>query len=463
MSLPIASDAERRMVVAPKHATALRPLVLGSLAFVIIGTMIGTLALLHIHLALGPVAVAWLQIHGQQQLFGFLLPFVMGFASYLFPRLAAGRPLRRWRTLLWSGGFMLTACETILGQMLATGAVRKDLLHFSACLVATGCCSAAWALSGPLAELRRRRGHAHGRGYEAMLEFALLLLAAAGITDGVGLWLAGSTPGWTIPLGLAAAAERLGIQGFAVGTAIAVSARMFPGFLGVDPRRARPQAWLVTTWVLAEALGAAGAITASSRLTLVADSLFALAVIPMAFRLGLGRSRGGPAIDRSQDPFFPWGARPAYALLVLAAVVRPVVDLAEQLGFPVNGLWWDAARHVLVIGFLMTLIAAMAGRLAPGFAGRRLAFPPLRAFACLGFAGAALLRTAEAFAGQWGPPQLLWVSAMSGPLAAAAFLALAICLGITLLRGRTTPSARRDQEQATRPLASGPNGADWSR
>jgi len=58
------------------------------------------------------------------------------------------------------------------------------------------------------------------------------------------------------------------------------------------------------------------------------------------------------------------------------------------------------------------------------------------------FPVSAILRAAESFANLWGMPSLLWVSAASGLLAAAAFVAPGGCVGATLLMSRRslTPS-----------------------
>ncbi|MHB8416685.1 MAG: NnrS family protein [Myxococcales bacterium] len=424
-----------RPLGAPKHGPLLRPLVLGAFASVLVGGSIGAWALLRLQLALGPVDAGWLQAHGQEQVFGFLLPFVMGFASYLFPRVAAGRPLRRRRSL-WGGGVALLAGSALaLAQVAAPEPARGVLLRLAGSLVPAGALTAAFALDGPFADLRRSRSQATDRHYEILLELSLGCLALAGLADGAALWAASARLDPALSSGLASAAERLGIEGFAVGTALGLSSRMFPGFLGVDPRRSRPPPWAILAWALAALLGAAGSAAAVPRLESMGDGLFAVPAVFLALELGFGNTRGGPAIDRTRDPIFPWGARLAYLFLITAALVRAAADLASEWGLPAHAFWWDAARHELVLGFLMTLIATMAGRLAPGFAGRRLRAPFLRTFACFAFPAAALLRAAEAVAGQWGPPGLLGASAASGPLAFLALLALAVSVTATLLGG----------------------------
>lgn len=185
-------------------------------------------------------------------------------------------------------------------------------------------------------------------------------------------------------------------------------------------------------WAASVVLGGFADASGSFRLQSVADVLFAAGIVPLSLQLGLARTAQGPAIDRTRDPFFPVGARAAYALLALAGLIGAAAGAADLSGAPAHTLWLDARRHLLTIGFLLTLVATMAGRLAPGFAGRPLALPGLRTFAVLGFATSALLRALEGVAGQWGPAALLWASALSGPLAAAALFALAASIAATL-------------------------------
>jgi hypothetical protein len=245
------------------------------------------------------------------------------------------------------------------------------------------------------------------------------------------------------------------VDGFAVGMSFGISARMFPGFLGIDPATAYPAAhsgyrrsatsdagfWLsVAAWSSGVAATAAGYLLELGRLRGAGEWLFDAGCIGLALRYGLGRRSKHVAIDRSQDPLFPLGARAAYALLVSAVVIGGIAGGADLFGSTADPIWRDVRRHLIALGFLLTLITTMAGRLAPGYAGRPLAWPGLRMFALLGFPVSAILRAAEGFANLWGMPSLLWVSAASGLLAAAAFVALTGCVVATLLTSRRSPT-----------------------
>jgi hypothetical protein len=392
--------------------------------------------LLRIQLALGEVEPFWKQVHGQLQVFGFIVPLVLGFGTYLVPRIAGGRPIRAGLalpSLLALGGAAVLAVVALFGG--GTEGVRRAL----AVLVAVGTVVGAICLEASLRGARR--------GHERLLQASIVFLALSGLSDAAAWWL--SSEG-DLAAGFAAAAWRLGVEGFAIGMALAVSARMFSGFLGIEPSmsfspaaragvaRERVFGAASALWAASVAIGGVAAIVGSFRFERVADILFAAGAVPLAFQLGLARVKGGPAIDRTRDPLFPFGARASYALFAAAGLLGAAVAVADLADFRVNSLWFDARRHLLTIGFLLTLIATMAGRLAPGFAGRPLALPKLRAFAMAGFAVAAVARSLEGVAGQWGPDWLLWLSALSGTLAVAALLALAISVGGTLLTDRRT-------------------------
>ena len=425
--------------MAPKHPLLLRPFALAALAAALAGSTLGAILLLRIHLALGPVDPLWIKVHGQAQVFGFIVPLVLGFGTYLVPRIAAGNPVRAGLAAPALAALILAAAADFAVPLVSGGAALA-LRRALALLVAAGSLAGAACLEAPLGA--RRRHPARRRGYELLLEASLAFLALGGLADAAGWWP--STEG-ELSAGLASAAWRLAIEGFAIGMALAVSARMFPGFLGVPPEladrrrphRARDRIFLAaaSAWAASVVLGSAGAMAGLDWLERTADLLFAIGVVPLSLQLGLASTSGGPDIDRTRDRVFPFGARTAYALLVAGAVVGAAAGGADLLGLPVHSLWLDARRHLINVGFLLTLIATMAGRLAPGFAGRPLALPWLRVFALAGFAASALLRALEGVAGQWGPAELLWISGFSGPLAALALLALAVSLGATLLHG----------------------------
>jgi hypothetical protein len=439
-------------VTTPKHPLLLRPFAAVALVAALCGSTLGAILLWRIQIALGPVDPLWKQVHGQAQVFGFLVPLVLGFGTYLVPRVVSGYPVRVG--LAGPSLFALAlAAAADFAVPFVSGTAGTWLRRALAILIACGTLAGAACLHAPMAA-RRRQGERR-RGHETLLLLALAFLALGGMADAAAWWISAPGPEPDLPPALASAAWRLSLEGFALGMAFAISARMFSGFLGVEPalgdplgRRppgpaGRDRAFFLAgaAWAASVVLGGAGALLGMNGVERMGDVLFAAGAVPLSLRLGLASTAGGPAIDRTRDPLFPFGARTAFALLVGAALVGAGAGVADLLGLRVHSLWLDARRHLINIGFLLTLIATMAGRLAPGFAGRPLALPWLRAFAMGGFALSAALRALEGIAGQWGPEGLLWLSALSGPLGALAFFALAASLGTTLVLSRRQGSA----------------------
>ncbi|MDQ3262782.1 MAG: cbb3-type cytochrome c oxidase subunit I [Myxococcota bacterium] len=428
----------------------LRPFALLALATGLAGSTLGFILLIQAQWANVGVGWPWRQVHGQLQVFGFLIPFVTGFAIYLVPRVAGGQPIRhRWLARLALGGQAVGVVWVALASTLDQGGGWPRRLAAASVLVGT--LSAALALRGPVAAHARAVGGRSKVGYLWLLEGAVAFLALAGAADAWALWSSG--PHGLLQEVWAQAAYRLGIEGFAVGMALAIAARMFTGFLGLAPgstypaersayRRAPGKVfgfWIATLGWAASVVGAALALAFSLEiLGALAELLFSLSVLHFAVRLGLGRSQGALAIDRTVDPVFPLGARASLALLTVSAVIGAAGAVAELWGASVQPIWGDARRHALTIGFLLTLIATMAGRLAPGFAGRKPWAPRLRVLAILCFSSGGLLRTLEGAAAQWDLPRLFLISAASGGLALVGFCALVASLGVTLL---TAPTA----------------------
>lgn len=443
----------------PKHLRLLRPFVLCGVTAGIAGSVLGFVLLERSQWTLTGGTWPLRQVHAQFQLFGFLIPLVTGFALFLVPRLAGGHPVTaRWAAwtalLAFAIGTVVTAVIPFVGPGSALDfpsawAMVLRRIDALAVMLASGC--AGWALRGPIATHAEQLGGRAHAGYLWVLELALAFLVLAGLADGIGMWTSSGDPLPLLADPWARAAWRLALEGFVVGMALGVSARMFTGFLGIDPRRAFPSTrsayrrdrediarfWVsMAAWAVSVALSAAGELLNRVALVELAELLFAVGIVPLALRLGLAKSHPALAIDRGQDPAFPFGARSAYALLVVAALVGAIAAVCGWAGLQVSAAWDDVRRHLISLGYLMTLVATMAGRLAPGFARRPLALPWLRTTAMTAFALAAVLRIGEGIAQQWAAPALLVASAASGPVALVGFAGLFASLGLTLVRAR---------------------------
>jgi hypothetical protein len=227
----------------------------------------------------------------------------------------------------------------------------------------------------------------------------------------------------------------LELWGFASTMVLAVSGRVFPRFLLLQPTR---------EWLLRPALGlwAFGSFgvplvwlfmdgAAPARLVVTLAQLAGAVLYVLSLRLYEWPSRES-GTPRVTHPTRRW-ARSAFALLLTAAAANVGIAAAETLGLPVTLTEISAGRHLVAQGFLLPLIVVMAARILPGYSGRMLHRPRLLAVLVWSLlVGAAVRGGAELVAGYapgWGS-----AVALGGVLGAAAFVVFAVGLWRALSR-----------------------------
>ena len=116
---------------------------------------------------------------------------------------------------------------------------------------------------------------------------------------------------------------------------------------------------------------------------------------------------------------------------VTAAAAGAAVAAAGALaGWPTHVLT-DAVRHLVTVGFLTSIVVAMAFRLLVVLEARALAWPRLRVVAFWALLGGVVLRTSEVLVA-WGVPGLApWVP-LSGLLVWTALACVAANLAAVL-------------------------------
>lgn len=427
-----------------------------------------------LQLPLGPWWTALAQAHGHLQLYGWAGLFVLGVAFHFLPRLR-GAPLAWPRAVPWLLGAQVAALllrgvsQPLLaadGAPAGAAALWRALLVASAALELAGVGSAVAVLAatalrrdGPLLRTRPALWSVWPFVLCAMGSLALAtLLNAANMLQAV------TVGGGVVPAAGDAANVLLGLFGFLVPMALAMSARALPLYAGLEafPRRVLWPAALVYAGGLALALVGSGAALAPSMalgqlgglgLALMGGVL--VTFIGLFGRLMMHRghlpgrvraltpapevaARGYVRAVRSERATFgPYVAliASAYGWALLAGALLLLDGLALALGGspPVT---LDAPRHSLAVGFLALLLAGVSARMLPGFSGGHLASPRLvSALLWLGN-GAALLRVGALLAlpvllallGGLGRTLDAALFGLSGPLG----LAFAICLTINL-------------------------------
>lgn len=453
--------------VAPLLGTAL---LLGVFGGFLMATVLTVTRALDVRTGLWWIALA--QAHGHLQLYGWAGLFVLGVAFHFLPRLR-GAPLAypaaaRWILLALALGLVARAVAQPLlaGSGAGSGAglgVWRFLLVASGVLELLALCGAVALL---LATARMGPRMATRPALWSVLPFLAGVCAAltfAALSNLVNVWRAASSTTGLVPGAGDSVNITLGLFGFLVPMALAMSARAMPMYAGLT---AFPARWL---WPLAFAYfaGLALACIGAGQSGLAAawpNAVYGvgLAVMGGVIVLFVGvfvrmmRTRGRlPERVRSLSPapaasersyqtkvaqekgaYGPFVAiiASAYLWAAFGALLLLIDGVALAMGsyapFAI-----DAARHSFAVGFITLLICGIAPRMLPGFSGGRIVSPALvRATLWLGN-GAALLRVgavlfAQPLASLGGAGASLdsLIFGLSGPFG----LALAVCLAVNL-------------------------------
>ena len=448
--------------VAPLLGTAL---MLGIFGGFLMATVLTVTRAVHARTGLWWIALA--QAHGHLQLYGWAGLFVLGVAFHFLPRLR-GAPLAYPSAVRW----------ILCGQAVALiiRAISQPLLSadgfgpWRALLVVSGALELL-ALGGAvtllLATARSGPRMATRPASWSVLPFLgglCVALGAEAVSNLVNVWrAAGSTTAGLVPVSGDTVNVTLGLFGFLVPMALAMSARAMPMYAGLTAFPARilwPLAFSYFAGLAFACVGAGeGGLSAGWPHILYGAGLVAMGAVVILFVavfVRMMRTRGrlpervrqiSPTPEASQRAYQSQVTREkgsygpfvaiiatAYLWAALGALLLVIDGVALAVGsaLPVS---LDAARHSFAVGFIALLISGIAPRMLPGFSGGRIVSPGLvRATLWLGN-GAALLRVGSVLLAQplsglgtAGANVDAALFGLSGPVG----LALAICLAINL-------------------------------
>lgn len=447
--------------VAPMLAAAL---ILGAGGGLVLASILTVTQALR--LPLGAWWLALAQAHGQLQIYGWIGLFVLGVALYFLPRLRGAPLIGAWGIPWILAGMATALVMRTLSQPLVA---LTDAVFWRALLVASGvleCVALVWAVGLLLATGRAGvplRARPALWGILPFVAGAIIALSAAACVNLANCFLTASAHTGLVPGPGDDLNVTLGLLGFLVPMALAMSARALPMYAGLDafPRQALwPLAAIYQSGVLLLCVGTLGGLTATAW-TRVAGGLGMLlsggaliAVVGMFLRLMRTRGRLPPRVMRlAPTPAIAARAYrsrvaierttygPFVALIVSAflwAILGGVLLVIDGIALALGGLLpvsLDAARHSLAIGFIVLLLCGVAPRLIPGFSGGHIRTSKLvTATLWLGNAAAFLrvvsLLAAPALASLGASPSAWGTAAfgLSGPIG----LALGICLAINL-------------------------------
>ncbi|MGI9060922.1 MAG: hypothetical protein ACR2H5_20340 [Ktedonobacteraceae bacterium] len=369
------------------------------------------------HTPLGSWWLAVAQAHGHLQLYGWAGLFVLGVAFHFLPRLR-GTPLAAAWLVPW---FLATQVAGLLLRVLSQPLlvmngmdIWRVLLITSGVLECAALCVAVilfvlTVLHGP--SLTTRPAFL---GVLPLVVGAFIALGLATCVNLVNVVVATTTDGLVPAVGDNLNVT-LGLFGFLVPIALAMSAQSLPMYAGLSPFPRR------MLWPLAGCYWTGVVLICIS--TIQVDWSGILASVGMLFTGGvllvftavfmrMMRTRGtlpkkvahlAPApeatarnyqkhVRNESNAYGPFVALVASAYLwaVLGSVLLVVDGLVMVLGFaPLFSI--DTIRHSFAVGFVTLLICGIAPRMVPGFSGSKIMSPHLvRATLWFGNAAAAL-------------------------------------------------------------------------
>lgn len=384
------------------------------------GTFLGVWNLVSISQARRPSSLpqAWLQAHGQAQIFGWIGSFILGIGFYSLTKMKSTKSFPAaagWTTwAVWTAG--------ILARWLGgtTGEAWRILLPLSAVL----------QLFAFVLFYRSVRRHRPATQQKA--EIWMRIIACSTFVFLLTLIVNGGMLFRQALRGNSAALPHLADQqfivlavwGVLVPTIWGFNARWLPVFLGLRQPNEREL-------YIAYGFSIAGIAATFLQLLSVAAIAFLFAAILAIDALNIWKQSINPPKLLNVHPSFPFFVRFTYAWLLLSCVLDMMAVLLDSSG----GIW-GASRHALTVGFVAGMVFAIGQRLLPAFCGMRILWSTTLMYWSLFllFSGCLLRVLSEPLAYQniWAPAwKVLPASAITELIAVSIF---ALNIGATLLQ-----------------------------
>lgn len=395
-----------------------------------VGTPLGIAMLAWLYLGAPALTTEALLLHAHVQVFGFFGALIPGVAPHLLARFT-GRPLAASPVIAWLAAALAAALGLRVAGAWAGAPASSAVAATIQTVVYAVFALRVWrALDPPpLAPLR------------AHLALASTWLAAACLAE-IVLRASALAAGRGVPdVAAMRAVHAVGLLGGVLGWVLGVLLRAGPMFVA-DWRVPRPLVRavpaLLGAGVVLVAAGETGGLAAGAALARGGETLAVLAAVLVVVAGGaLRRSPLGalPMLSRSPEEarLFRLAAASTLAAFALFATATAMALSATQ-----PHVVADAARHLLTVGVLTTVVAAMTFRLVPVLERRALPWPAGRPVALVALAAAVVLRTAETLVAA-GAPALAPLVVLSGPLVWLALAAVAANLVVAVCRA---PSRR---------------------
>ena len=404
-------------IAAVRETTLSRLLMLyigtGLVFMLLPGTFLGVWNLMAIssHRSADYVSPVWIQAHGHAQIFGWIGTFILGIGFYSIPKLRRMKSFALWA--VWSSWALWTSGVTLRWLTSVYQWHWRVLLPLSAIL----------ELAAFVIFFRTVSGHRpQESGKEKLEQWVLVVMAGSAgllltllVNFGATLFIALRNASPELPPDFDQRFLVLQTWGFLVPFVWGFSAKWLPVFLGLRPIHGR-------LLLLAVGLNFAGVLAAFGVSVPAASLLLAGAVVAV-YALRLFELPARPAKIKGVHASFPVFVRLAYVWALIAASLGIwAVSVANSHGI------WGASRHALTVGFLATMVFAVAQRVLPAFSGMRLLFSTKLMFlAMLTLTAGCLLRVSSEILAYQGFAHWAWswlpVSALTEMTAVTLFAA----------------------------------------
>ncbi len=352
------SPSEQPQIRAERQSQILiEAFVASGLFFMLLpGTFLGVWNLIGISRreALTALSPAWLEAHGQAQVFGWVGSFILGIGFYSLTKMQSTRTFpagKGWASWgLWTAGVALRWLGGVTGwewRWILPASGMLELLGFLLFFLTV-----------------RKHRPSSGQSSKAiwmvlviLSTFVFLLTLVINAVALFQLAVTGSAP--ALPHRLDPQLVTMAIWGVLAPTIWGFNARWLPIFAGFDQPRSR---WLIAAY----GLSLAGiALVFLNQWGASAVVLFAAALGAIQ-GLRVWHRAVQPAKVHNIHPSFPHFLRVAYVWLMIASLLGCLAALADHSG----GLW-GASRHALTVGFVAAMVFAIGQRVLPAFCGMR--------------------------------------------------------------------------------------------
>jgi NnrS protein len=321
------------------------------------GTLLGVLNLLSISGHQSPTAAhtAWIQAHGQAQLFGWVGTFILGISLYVLPKIQ-GRGLKTFEEpwaiwALWTAGVGLH-------WWAGFGSWHWQAMLVTAAILELAGYGLAMHILIFTPGHRERRAPRDLSSWMGMVGFGPLGVALL-LNLGASLHLVRNAVFPIVPPSLDRSLVLIAVWGFVVPVAWGYSARFVTILLGLEPPDHGWAKWLSAGVLLLVVLALIRQFLLADLLAVILTmaGIRALRVFHPARRLPklLGAHR-----------HYPFFVRLAFVWLLVGAFLGPCADLFPSL----SGLG-GASRHAVTVGFIATLVFTIGQRMLPSFLNGR--------------------------------------------------------------------------------------------